>query len=41
MAFPANALPTGPINFGPFGQNMTNIKLVQDDPVMQPNPNEN
>lgn len=35
-----NALPTGPINFGPFGQNMTNIKLVQDDPVMQPNPDE-
>jgi hypothetical protein len=33
-----NALPTGPINFGPFGQNMVNIKLIQDDPVIQPDP---
>tara|TARA_B100000214_G_scaffold7757_2_gene5640 strand:+ start:1855 stop:2544 length:690 start_codon:yes stop_codon:yes gene_type:complete len=26
-----NAFPTGPINQGPYGQNMINCKLVQDD----------
>jgi len=26
-----NAFPTGAINGGPFGQNMLNVKLVQDD----------
>ena len=26
-----NAIPTGPVNFGPYGQNMVNLKLVHDE----------